>query len=51
MTKDAAAEADGEELEIIKETFRNIHASNKFISALDLFIDCIQDKEENTNGT
>ena len=41
MTKDATAEADGEELEIIKVTFRNIRVSNKFINALDLFIDRI----------
>ena len=31
MTNDATAEADGEELEIIKVTFRNIRVSNKFI--------------------
>lgn len=41
MTNDATAEADGEELEIIKVTFRNIRVSNKFINALDLFIDRI----------
>lgn len=41
MTNDATAEADGEELEIIKVTFRNIRVSNKFINLLDLFIDRI----------
>ena len=41
MTMDAAVETDEEGAKIIKEIFRNIRMGNKFIKALDLFIDRI----------